>query len=408
MNFLFTEKENALRVEIRAFIAAHLNDEVLRELKEERDSGKRGPLAKAFFEKVSERGYFSFSWPKEYGGRGDSAFATFIVEEEFYRATDLRIGSMGSGAPAILVSGTEEQKKQYLPGVIRRELFVAQGYTEPGCGTDLAGIQCRAIRKSDGKGGDKYVINGQKIYVTEAHIASHIFLMVRTDPASKRHKGLSILLVPMDTPGITVRPLWTIQNEPQAPLGTTYGERRVNEVFFEDVEVPVSCLLGEEGDGWAVATRGLNLDRVGAFRYLISVMRDEDMVNWLNEDERGRAMQSDPVVCDKVAEMWIEAQVCRLMTMRSLSIVQRGAEFVYEGSAEKVFAPEHGVRASEAYGQILGPYAQLLSSSPEAVEKGVFAHNLLGAFQSTVNHGSVHVMRDQIARKGLDMPRPPR
>lgn len=106
--------------------------------------------------------------------------------------------------------------------------------------------------------------------------------------------------------------------------------------------------------------------------------------------------------------MWIEAQVCRLMTMRSLSIVQWGAEFVCEGSAEKVFAPEHGVRSSETYGQILGPYAQLLSSSPTAVERGVFAHNLLGAFQSTVNHGSAHVMRDQIARKGLDKPRPPR
>ncbi|HSW17852.1 MAG TPA: acyl-CoA dehydrogenase family protein, partial [Ramlibacter sp.] len=160
--------------------------------------------------------------------------------------------------------------------------------------------------------------------------------------------------------------------------------------------------------GWSVATRGLNLDRVGAFRYAMSVMRDEDMVNWLNTDERGKALRADPVVRDKVAEMWVEAQVCRLMTMRSLSLVQRNADLPYEASAEKVWAPEHGVRATEAYSQILGPYAQLLSSSPQAVEEGVFAHNLLGAFQSTVNHGSVHVMRDQTARKGLGMPRPAR
>jgi alkylation response protein AidB-like acyl-CoA dehydrogenase len=174
------------------------------------------------------------------------------------------------------------------------------------------------------------------------------------------------------------------------------------------VEVPASCLLGEEGDGWNVATRGLNLDRVGAFRYLISVMRDEDIVNWLNNDRAGIEKRSDPVCRDKVAEMWIEAQVCRLMTMRSLSIVMRDEEFSYEGAAEKVWAPEHGVRATEAYSQIIGPHAQLLSSSLAAVEKGVFAHNMLGAFQSTVNHGSAPAMRDQVARKGLGMPRPPR
>lgn len=401
MEFEFTEQDDALRAQVRDFIRTHLNPAVLRELKQERDTGRRGPLATAFWERVADAGYLALCWPKEYGGRGMSAMAQFIVEEEFYRATDLRIGAAGSGAPAILTSGTEEQKRYYLPRVIRREILFAQGYTEPGCGSDLAGIQCRALRQ-----GDTYVINGQKTYTSDAHIATHIYLMVRTDPSSKRHRGLSILLVPMDTPGITVRPLWTIQNDPEAPLGTTYGERRVNEVYFENCTVPASTLLGEEGDGWNVATRGLNLDRVGAFRYLISVMRDEDIVNWLNHTEAGQRAKDDPVARDKVAEMWIEGQVCRLMTMRSLSIVEHGGgEFSYEGSAEKVFAPEHGVRASEAFAQIVGPHAQLLSSSPEAVESGVFAHNMLGGFQSTVNHGSVHVMRDQIAKRGLNMAR---
>ena len=400
MNFDFNPEDDALRGEVRAFIAEHLDDVVLRELKVERDTGRRGPRATVFWEKVAAHGYLAFSWPREHGGQGRSAMAQFIVEEEFYRATDLRIGAAGSGAPAIITSGTEEQKRYYLPKVVRREILFAQGYTEPGCGSDLAGIQCKAIRT-----GDTYVINGQKIYVSDAHIATHIYLMVRTDPGSRRHRGLSILLVPMDTPGITVRPLWTIQNEPEAPLGTTYGERRVNEVFFENCTVPASCLLGAEGDGWAVAARGLNLDRVGAFRYLISIMRDEDMVNWLNHDPAGRARRDDPVVRDKLAEMWTEGQVCRLMTMRSLSIVDHGGHFAYEGSAEKVFAPEHGVRASEAFSQIVGPHAQLLSSSPETVAGGRFAHNMLGAFQSTVNHGSVNVMRDQVARRGLGMAR---
>ncbi len=400
MEFAFNDREMALRREVQAFIAEHVTDEIRAELDAGEMGMRFGPKVAGFVAEVIARGWTALSWPVEYGGAGRSQMEQFIVEEEFGRA-GLRIGGVGTGAPAILASGTEEQKRDYVPGVIRGEIIFAQGYSEPGCGTDLAGIQCRATRT-----GDSYVVRGQKIYMTAAHVATHIFLMCRTDPASKRQAGLSILLVPIDAPGITIRPLWTIQNEPRAPRGTTYGEPRTNEVFFDDVVVPASCLLGAEGDGWAVAQRGLNLDRVGARRYLISVLRDEDIVNWLKADGApNRALREDATVRDKVAELWIEGQVCRLLTMRSMSIVARDGNFVYEGSAEKVWAPEHGVRATEAIGQILGPHAQLLNGSPGAIEKGVFAHNLLGAFQSTINHGSVQVMRDQIARKGLGLPR---
>ena len=254
--------------------------------------------------------------------------------------------------------------------------------------------------------GDEYVINGQKMYTSAAHYATHVYLMARTDPDAPRHRGISIFLVPMDTPGITVRPLWTIQSDPPAPLGTTYGMARTNETFFEDVRVPASMMLGEENAGWYVGAMGLNLDRVGASRYLISVRRDEDIVNWVKENDfGGHSPADDPAVRDKLAELWTEAQVCRLMTMRSMSLVERGGNFTYEGSAEKVWAPEHGVHTTETITQILGPYATLLSSSEEAIEEGLFAHNVMGAFQSGINHGSVQVMRDQMARRGLGMPR---
>lgn len=399
MDFQFTPEQKTLRHEVQAFIAEHMTEDLRLELKD--DARGSGPAGETFFEKIMARGWTAVSWPREYGGQGGSPMDQFIIEEEFQRIGYKRIGGGGTGAPAILASGTDEQKREFVPATIRGEISFSQGYSEPGCGTDLAGIQCRALRN-----GEKYVINGQKIYTTSAHACTHIFLMVRTDPDSKRQAGLSILLVPIDTHGITVRPLWTIQNEPRAPTLTTYGEPRTNEVFFDNVEVPASCRLGEEGDGWAVARRGLNLDRVGAWRYLISVMRDEDIVNWLKlEEPRNVTLRADPRVRDKVAELWIEGQVARLMTMRSMSIVQRGGAFSYEGSAEKVWAPEHGVRATEAISQILGPSAQLLNGSPDALEDGVFAHNLLGAFQSTVNHGSVQVMRDQIARNGLGLPK---
>ena len=399
MDFAYTPEQEALRGEVRQFIEENVTPEIVEEL-EGTGIRRRGPKTRDLYQKIAEKGWIGISWPKEYGGQSGSRLDQYIVEEEFSRI-GITVGGAGSGAPAILAAGTEEQKQYFLPGLIRGEISFALGFTEPQAGADLAGLQCRAVRD-----GDEYVINGQKMFTTAAHYATHIYLMARTDPDAPRHRGISIFLIPMDTPGITVRPLWTIQNDPPAPLGTTYGDNRTNETFFEDVRVPASCMLGEENAGWYVGAMGLNLDRVGASRYLISVRRDEDIVNLLKDNQVDTyTMNDDPAVQDRVAELWIEAQVCRLMTMRSMSLVEKGGNFTYEGSAEKVWAPEHGVRTTETIAQILGPYGQLLSDSEDAIESGVFAHNLMGAFQSGINHGSVQVMRDQVARRGLGMPR---
>ncbi len=399
MDFGFATKQEDLRQDVRQFINENVTPEVLSEIEDTLEGG-RGPNLRALQKKAADRGWMGISWPKEYGGQGGSRLDQYIVEEEFARV-GVTMGSAGSGAPAILAAGTEEQKKYFLPGLINGEITFALGFTEPQAGADLAGLQCRAV-----KDGDDYVINGQKMYTSSAHYATHVYLMCRTDPDAPRHRGISIFLVPMDTPGITVRPLWTIQSDPPAPTGTTYGNKRTNETFYEDVRVPASALLGEENRGWYVGAMGLNLDRVGANRYLISVRRDEDIINWVKENKMdGHSLTEDPAVRDKLAELWIEAQVCRLMTMRSMSIVEHGGHFTYEGSAEKVWAPEHGVKTTEAISQILGPYAQLLSSSEDNIEDGLFAHNLMGAFESGINHGSVQVMRDQVARRGLGMPR---
>ena len=405
MDFGYTPEQEALRQEVRQFIEENVTPEVVQEM-DDLESGQgvdkrgRGPLVSELFEKIGERGWLGIAWPKEYGGQDGDRLSQYIVEEEFARVT-IGVGTAGSGAPAIMAAGTEEQKQYYIPKLISGEFSFALGFTEPSGGADLASLQCRAVLDDD-----EYVINGQKMYTSSAHTATHIYLMARTDPEASKHRGISILIFPMDTPGITVRPLWTIQSDPKAPPGTTYGMARTNETFFEDVRVPRTALLGEENMGWYVGAMGLNLDRVGASRYLISVRRDEDIINWAKENQfNGHSLGDDPAVRDKLAELWIEAQVCRLMTMRSMSIVEHGGEFTYEGSAEKVWAPEHGVRTSEAITQMLGPYGQLLNGSHRAVEDGIFAHNLMGAFQSGINHGSVQVMRDQVARRGLGLPR---
>ncbi|MCS7207455.1 MAG: acyl-CoA dehydrogenase family protein [Dehalococcoidia bacterium] len=404
MRFEWTPQQKALIEEVRAFIREHVTPEVLQELEDEGADAGRGPRYLELRRKIYERGWIGIAVPKEYGGQGGSRVDQYLVEEEFARA-GIPIEVVGSGVPAILAAGTEEQKKYYIPRILKGEFVFALGFTEPQAGADLAGLQCRAVRD-----GDFYIINGQKMFTSAAHYATHIYMMVRTDPNAERHRGISILIVPMDTPGITVRPLWTIQNNPRAPRGTTYGTARTNEVFFDNVRVPVSCRLGPENQGWYIGAAGLNLDRVGAWRYLISVKRDEDIINWAkahrdNGHPVARRIGSDPAIRDRIAELWIEAQVCRLMTLRSMAIVERGGNFTYEGSAEKVWAPEHGVRTTETIAQILGPYAQLMNGSPLNIEKGIFAHNLLGAFQSGINHGSVQVMRDQVARRGLGLPR---
>ena len=407
MDFAYTAEQEALRQEVRDFVDKEVTADVIAEM-EETNEGRpfhrtacTTPHLIALFQKIAERGWVGISYPKEYGGQGGNRISQYIVEEELYRA-NITISLGGSGAPAIMAAGTEEQKRYFIPKLITGEVMFAQGFTEPRGGADLASLQCRAI-----KDGDHYVINGQKIYTSNAESSTHIYLMARTNRDVPKHEGISIFLVPMDTPGITIRPLWSIQNNPRAPLTTTYGHARTNETFYDEVRVHKSTLLGEENKGWRVGSMGLNLDRVGAARYLISVRRDEDIVNYIKttRDMGDYTPATDEAIRDKVAELWIEGQVCRLMTMRSMSIVERGGKFTYEGSAEKVWAPEHGVRTSEAVTQMLGSYGQLLNGSPHAVRSGLFAHNLMGAFQSGINHGSVQVMRDQVARRGLGMPR---
>ncbi len=398
MEFEWTAPQQALQKEVQDFIAQEIEGKDL----DDEGEGVHGPKMQAVYDKIRDRGWRAISWPKKYGGQDGNRVDQYLVEEEFQRV-GFSVGGGGSGGPTIMAGGTEEQKDYYIPKLISGEWSFAQGFTEPSGGADLAGLQCRAT-----KDGDDYVINGQKMYTSSAHSSTHLYLMARTDPDSKRNAGISIFLIPMDTPGITVRPLWSIQNEPRAPKGTTYGTPRTNETFFEDVRVPASSILGEVNNGWNLSAMGLNLDRVGASRYYGSVARDEDIMNWVKDPanaDLAAHIKNDPSARDRLAECWTEAQVCRLMTLRSMSIVEHDQKFTYEGSAEKVWAPEHGVKVTETIAQLLGPYAQLLSGAEDAVESGVYAHNMLGAFQSGINHGSTQIMRDQVAQRGLGLPR---
>lgn len=388
MDFAFSEENERFRAEIRAFLDEHVSPDIMCEMHQATAGTGLGPLTRELIAKIGDRGWIGMSWPKEYGGREADLLDQYIFEEELARArVPLNLGNFIEQAPAIMHAGTEAQKKYFLPRIIRGEVTFALGYTEPSGGADLASLKTRAVEDEDG-----FIINGQKVFTTRAEQSSHIYLMARTDPDAQKHKGISIFLVPMDTPGITVRPLWTL-----------YGGR-TNEVFFEDVRVQKDALLGQKNGGWYIGASALNLGRAGARRYCVYVSPFEDLLRYLQEDEIGREFAADPVVQDKVAQLYCEARVAKLFTMRSLSMVRRGENPPYEISSEKVWGPEFQVRTTEAASQILGEYHQLWEGET-APNGGSFPRQYVSAMVSTFGHGSTQVMRTAIARRGLRLPK---
>lgn len=338
------------------------------------------------------------SWPKEYGGQERDRVDQFIFEEEMARAQlgfglgglEQVAGVMLEQAAAIMLAGGEAQKEYFLPRLTTGEVRFALGYTEPSGGTDLAALQTRAEED-----GDDFVINGQKMFTTSAHSCTHLYLMARTDPNLPKHRGISIFLVPIETPGITVTPLWTIVGG------------RTNMVFLDDVRVPRTALLGEKNRGWYIGAAALNLGRGGAGRYHENVEAFEAIVRYVKETRfNGRSLADEPAVRERLAELYCEAQVCRLFLWRQMSLERRG-EFnpPYEVAASKVFGPEFYVKSSQLITQILGPYGQLAEGSERAPQDGWFARKYLGAARTTFAHGGVQVMRNQIAVRGLGLPR---
>lgn len=388
MDFAFTPENERFREGVRAFLREHVTPAIREEMRAAAAGEGIGPLTRALIARIGEKGWIGMSWPEEYGGRNADLIDQYVFEEELARArVPLNLGNFIEQAPAIMMAGTEAQKRYFLPRLVRGEVTFALGYTEPSGGTDLASLRTRAVEDDAG-----FVINGQKVFTTRAEQSTHLYLMARTDPDAPRHDGISIFLVPMDTPGITVRPLWTL------PGG------RTNEVFLDDARVGKEALLGEKNRGWYIGASALNLGRAGARRYFTYVAPFEDLLRYLADDPNGRALAADPVVQDRVAALYCEAQVARLFTLRSLSLVRRGLNPPYEISSEKVWGPEFQVRATEAASQIMGPYHQLWDGAL-APREGVFARHYVGAMVSTFGHGSTQVMRTAVAVRGLGLPK---
>jgi hypothetical protein len=354
MDLSYTPEERAFRDNVRGWLAERLSKRLSAKVR------KAQRLTKADYDEwhtlLQTRGWMAWHWPVEYGGTGWTPVQKHIFEEEMVAAGAPRIIPFGVNmlGPVIIKYGTEVQKAYYLPRILSGEDWWAQGYSEPGAGSDLASLKTRAVRD-----GDHYIVNGQKTWTTLGHFANRMFCLVRTDPdAPKRQQGISFLLMEMDSPGIEVRPIYTLE-----------GEHEINEVFLTDVRVPVENLVGPENDGWTVAKYLLTYERTGiagvayskqALAGLKKVARDQR--------QDGRPLDEDPHFAARMARLEIDLMAMEIFNLRVVAAAGAGKLPGVESSLLKIKGTQVRQEATDLLRRAVGPYA--LPDLPAAFDEG--------------------------------------
>ncbi len=371
-------EDDAFRREARAWLAANAPPPP----HPVRGSDAWTPFHRAWHRKLFDAGYAGLSWPVEYGGRGGTPSQQVIFEEELGRA-----GAPGLAnhlgifhvAPAIMAYGTDAQKARFLPKILSAEEIWCQGFSEPGAGSDLASLRTRATRD-----GDDYVVNGQKVWTTFGAIADRCQLLVRTDPGAPKHRGISCLMVDMRSLGIEVRPLRQIT-----------GESEFSEVFFDDVRVPASELLGEENGGWQVTMTTLASERASVLTFHVRV---QDKVRDLARLARDHGRADDPLIRQCIGACALDAHALRLISYASATRAEQKTATGLEGSMAKLLWSELEQRIYETAAEILGP---------DAVLDSPWLHGLLDSRSLTIAAGTSEIQKTLLAERGLGMPREP-
>ena len=357
MDWNDTAEQAAFRAEVRALIEEQLperyrdgrgdwqNDRVS-------DDPQVRETAQGWVDALSEQGWVAPHWPREYGGAGLSSMEQFIFNQEMSEARAPRTGGRGVSllGPALIVHGTEEQKREHLPRILSGEVAWAQGYSEPGAGSDLASLQTRAARD-----GDEYVLNGQKIWTSEVHTADWLFALVRTDPDAPKHRGISFLMMDVKSPGVSIRPLVDMT-----------GEHWFNETFFEDVRVPVANLVGEENRGWYVGMTLLDYERSNVGGAVMQRRAINELIDYADGDgAHVSRLGALPALRAEVADRYIETEVMFNFSFRIISMQNAGQLPNYEASMSKLFNSELSQWAANTSAKVIGLYANLYDRDDE-------------------------------------------
>ena len=352
-------------------------------------------LLRTWQRKLYDAGFIGLTWPKEYGGRGLTFMEELILQEEMALAKAppiLNVLGVGMAGPMIFAYGTEAQKKRYPAKILSCEEIWCQGYSEPNAGSDLASLQTRAV-----KDGEHWVVNGQKVWTSFAQVADYMMLLARTDPSAPRHKGITYFLLDMKLPGITVKPLKQIT-----------GDSEFNEVFFDNVRVHESQVLGGVNNGWAVGLTTLMYERLTLGFALQTRLRIalEALIELARRMEKsGRVVTKEPLVRQKLAQLWIDSEGLRFTGARAITKLLRGEMPGPEASAGKMVWVETHQRLQELAMEIEGPYAQLLKGSEWAVEGGAWQHSFLRSRANSIEGGTTEIQKNIIGERVLGLPK---
>ncbi|MGO9061587.1 MAG: acyl-CoA dehydrogenase [Candidatus Binataceae bacterium] len=391
MDLSYSAAEEAFREKVRSFLAANLPPGWGTKSYVQPARDAQTEFLREWQRKLYDAGLLGLEWPKEYGGQGASLIEKAIFNEEMakFRAPyPLNIIGLINAGNTIIVHGTQEQKKRYLPKILSCEEIWCQGFSEPGAGSDLASLRTRALLR-----GDEFIVNGQKVWTSDGHIAQMCLLLVRTDPTAPKHRGISCLLVDMKTPGVTVKPLRQMT-----------GETEFNEVFFEDVVVPRENLLGEMNQGWRVAVTTMTHER--GTMTLALARGFENSFNDLIELCRrmGPAVTNDPLRRQRLAQFYIELQSLKYTAYRDFSKILCGAAPGPEGSISKINW-EINQRLTEFALELEGPASQLVEGSPRAVDMGAWQYGYMRARANSIEGGTSEIQRNTLAERMLGLPR---
>lgn len=384
MDLTYTAAQQAFRQQVRAWLRAHVPAESFGSY----DTREGFEQHRRWEATLADGGWSSVTWPVELGGRGCDLIDWLIFEEEYWAAdAPMRVNQNGILllGPTIMEFGTAAQKQRFLPRMARCDDMWAQGWSEPNAGSDMAAIGSRALRE-----GDHYVLNGQKTWSTRALFANWMFGLFRSEPQSQRHHGLSYLLVPLDSPGITVRPIKALN-----------GQDAFAEVFFDDVRIPVENRLGAEGSGWQVAMATAGFERGLLLRSPARFQHTAHKLMQLYRANRAQA-DRDPSIGEAVMRAWMGAEAYSLSSYHTVGRLQRGATIGAESSTNKIFWSELDLEMHETAMRILGARAEL---SGEAAGNGDWLEGFLFAQAGPIYAGTNEIQRNIIAERVLGLPK---
>ena len=389
MDFAFSNEELSFRNELSAWLKEELGN---RPQEAGNDADAEWAFGLEMRKKLADKGWLTMAWPEEYGGQGVSHMMQVVFAEEmsYNQAPGRDVFGTRMMVPTLMIHGTEEQKREFLPPVSKGEVQWCQGYSEPESGSDLASLQTRAVED-----GDDFIINGTKIWTSSAHRADHIMVLTRTDPDAPKHRGISFLLCDMNTPGLTVNPIINMA-----------GDHGFNMVTFDNVRVPKKNLVGEQNRGWYVGATLLDFERSGVDYSAGGRRVLEELIAYAKDnDQNGSLIADNPIMRNRLADLAIEVDVSRLISYNIAWMQGEGLVPNKESSMGKVVGTELQQHLSETGMQMLGLHGQLEPGSKYAPMQGRIEHMHLTSVSETIQAGTSEIQRNIIATRGLGLPR---